>query len=282
MPCVTSAAAASSQSGEKPNAKIEPSSTTLPPAFRTASFFGDGSNSPATASACTLDAADELDRDPQEVLGRRLVEARRADEPRQDELGRLVDRRLRARRRPREGAAREARRGTRVGGARASSRGASRLRADGDSAERGEPVERQRRCVRDRPASGTLDRRHRPPIAFTLDSTLQPAERESRSRRRASGRRDAHPGASCASRRSTAIPPNHANIDPPRNAVARLFSSTPSKIATSATSSLSASPRDGNTASRQRRRPSIPAQNPSLKSTSARTSRTAAGYPSSG
>ena len=39
-----------------------------------------------------LDSADQLDGDTQEVLRGRLVEARRADEPRQDELGRLVDR----------------------------------------------------------------------------------------------------------------------------------------------------------------------------------------------
>ena len=38
-----------------------------------------------------LDAADELDRDAQEVLGGRLVEARAADEARQHELGGLVD-----------------------------------------------------------------------------------------------------------------------------------------------------------------------------------------------
>jgi hypothetical protein len=50
VPRVTSAAPARSQSGEKPNARIDPSSTTFPPAFRTASFFGDCSTSPATCS----------------------------------------------------------------------------------------------------------------------------------------------------------------------------------------------------------------------------------------
>ena len=38
-----------------------------------------------------LDAADQLDRDAQEVLGGRLVESRPADETRQDQLGGLVD-----------------------------------------------------------------------------------------------------------------------------------------------------------------------------------------------
>jgi stress-induced morphogen len=38
----------------------------------------------------TLDVADELDRDPEEVLGRRLVEPGAAREPRQDDLGGLV------------------------------------------------------------------------------------------------------------------------------------------------------------------------------------------------
>ena len=42
------------------------------------------------------------------------------------------------------------------------------------------------------------------------------------------------------------MPPNHENIEPPRNACARLFISMPLRIATSLTSSLSASPRDGN------------------------------------
>src|SRR5207342_1292074 len=47
----------------------------------------------ADDSPCrALDAADELPRDPEEVLGRRLVEPRPADEPGEDELGRLVDR----------------------------------------------------------------------------------------------------------------------------------------------------------------------------------------------
>src|SRR5262245_40618323 len=44
-PWVTSAAAASSQRGENPKAAIEPSSTTFPAPFRTASFPGSGSTS---------------------------------------------------------------------------------------------------------------------------------------------------------------------------------------------------------------------------------------------
>ncbi len=50
MPRVTSAAAARIQSGENPNAKIEPSSTTFPALLRTRSFFGEGSTSSATSS----------------------------------------------------------------------------------------------------------------------------------------------------------------------------------------------------------------------------------------
>jgi len=85
VPWVTSAPAASSQSGEKPNAAMEPSSTTLPAVFRIARRLALGSYSSAAPGA------DELDRHAQEVPGRRLVQARAADETRQDELRRLVD-----------------------------------------------------------------------------------------------------------------------------------------------------------------------------------------------
>ena len=47
-PRVTSAAAARIQSGENPKAAIEPSSTTLPAPFRSASRPGSGSNSSST------------------------------------------------------------------------------------------------------------------------------------------------------------------------------------------------------------------------------------------
>ena len=47
-----SEAAASSQSGEKPNAAIEPSSTTLPAVLRFSSSLGSGS--PTGASRSTL------------------------------------------------------------------------------------------------------------------------------------------------------------------------------------------------------------------------------------
>ena len=79
-------AAASSQSGEKPNAAIELSSTTLPAVFRLSSSPASGS--PARPSP--LDVPDELDRDPQQVLRRRLVEPRAAREPRQHDFGGLV------------------------------------------------------------------------------------------------------------------------------------------------------------------------------------------------
>ena len=86
-------------------------------------------------------------------------------------------------------------------------------------------------------------------------------------------------GASCASRRSTAIPPNHENIEPPRNACARLLIAMPFWMATSLTSSLSASPRDGNALFITTAEANIPAQKPSLNRRSARKSRMPAGYP---
>jgi stress-induced morphogen len=55
-------------------------------------------------------------------------------------------------------------------------------------------------------------------------------------------------------------PPYQANIEPPRNSVARLSSSMPSKIATSATSSLSALPRDGSARLTTAAAAAIPAQ----------------------
>ena len=80
-------------------------------------------------------------------------------------------------------------------------------------------------------------------------------------------------GASFASVRSTATPPNHANIEPPRNACARLFSSMPSKIAIRVTSSLSSSPREGRARFASAAAVAIPAQAPSSKITSVRKSR---------
>ena len=83
-----SEAAASSQSGEKPKAAIEPSSTTLPAVLR----FSSSSASGSPAGALPLDAPDQLDRDPEQVLGGRLVQPRAPREPRQHDLGRLVHR----------------------------------------------------------------------------------------------------------------------------------------------------------------------------------------------
>ena len=83
-----SEAAASSQSGEKPKAAIEPSSTTLPAVLRFEQLAGVG----LAGRRLALDAADQLDRDPQQVLRRRLVEPRAAREPRQHDLRRLVHR----------------------------------------------------------------------------------------------------------------------------------------------------------------------------------------------
>ena len=81
-----SEAAASSQSGEKPNAAIEPNSTTLPAVLRFSSSPGCG----LARRRLPLDAPDQLDRDPEHVLGGRLVQPRAPSEPRQHDLGRLV------------------------------------------------------------------------------------------------------------------------------------------------------------------------------------------------
>ena len=90
MPCVTSAPAASSQSGEKPNAAIDPSSTTFPAVLRTTSRRGIRLVLVRGAGR-GLDAPDDLDRDPQQVLRGRLVQAGAPDEARQQDLGGLVD-----------------------------------------------------------------------------------------------------------------------------------------------------------------------------------------------
>ena len=90
-PRATSDAAASSHSGEKPNAAIDPISTTLPAAFRFGSCAGSGSCS-AAARLAVVDAADQLDQDAQRVLRRRFVEPRAAHESWHDELGGLVHR----------------------------------------------------------------------------------------------------------------------------------------------------------------------------------------------
>ena len=83
---------------------------------------------------------------------------------------------------------------------------------------------------------------------------------------------------SFAARRSTEIPPNQANIDPPRNAEARLSRSMPSKIATSATSSLSESPRERNTRFTIAAAAIRPAQKPMSVSPIARSNLTDPGY----
>src|SRR5262245_6825718 len=86
-------------------------------------------------------------------------------------------------------------------------------------------------------------------------------------------------GASVASRRSSEIPPNHVTADPPPDADARLWSSMPFVTATSASSSLSASPREGSARLRSKADAIEPTQNPSLKRRRARKTRTASGYP---
>ena len=97
-----------------------------------------------------LDSADELDRDAEEVLRRRLVEAGLPDESREDELGGLVDRPAERRRDraedplgQRDQVLRRSAQALALGG----------LRADRDAAERGEAVEPERRCVVGRAAS---------------------------------------------------------------------------------------------------------------------------------
>ena len=186
MPLVTSAAPASSHSGENPKARIDPSSTTFPPALRTASFFGEASNSSATASALPLDAADELDRDPQEVLRRRLVEARLPDEPREDELGGLVDRPAERRR---DRAKDPLGNRDEVLGDAAHALALGGLRTDRDPAERGEAGQPERRRV------GILGLgtpiATPPPSGCTSTRPASPAARGSRCRRTASRPRGA-------------------------------------------------------------------------------------------
>jgi len=81
------------------------------------------------------------------------------------------------------------------------------------------------------------------------------------------------PGASCASRRSTEIPPNHASIEPPLNAFARLLSSIPSRIATSESSSLSSSPRDGSARFTNSDAAKMPSHEPNAIASSVRSGR---------
>ena len=89
MPRVTSEAAASSQSGEKPNAAIEPSSTALPGGLARRELAD--ARLELVRRRRAIDPADELDRHPEEILRGRLVQPRPAHEARQQQLCRLVD-----------------------------------------------------------------------------------------------------------------------------------------------------------------------------------------------
>ena len=84
-----------------------------------------------------------------------------------------------------------------------------------------------------------------PERAFAFDSTRQPDGIWSATppKRVCAVRRA--PGASSASRRSSAMPPNQAIAEPPLKPFARLFRSMPSNTATSVSSSLSSFPREG-------------------------------------
>ncbi len=192
----------------------------------------------------SLDTADELDGDPEQVLRRRLVEPRPAHEPRKDELGGLVH-------------------------CAAACRGHEADEPLGEREEVPQPVVHAavlgvagRPGFDGDPTRGARSRRgraaeHRPPSGSGTvdvdaardrgDARFDPPARTARGspRHRRAPSPTARLGASSASRRSTAIPPNHASIEPPRKPRARLRSSTPSKIAASATSSLVSSPRDG-------------------------------------
>ena len=109
---------------------------------------------------------------------------------------------------------------------------AVRTVGDGDATEDRHPLERQHWCVRivlrgcsDIDSSGERLR---------LLSTLQPGGIWSATppKRLCAVRRA--PGASSASRRSSAMPPNQASADPPLKPFARLFRLMPSSTATSA------------------------------------------------
>ena len=183
-----------------------------------------------------LDAADELDGDAEEVLRGRLVQPRATHESRQEQLGGLVDRPARSCAERAKQALRE--RDDEPGGAVHSLAGAASGSAafDRDAAEERHALELQRRRVRVSVSGRRRRRRLRRAPSRPSRRASRPGP-SPRSRRRRCARSGGRPGASSASRRSTAMPPNHENIEPPRNACARLLSSMPSKIATSATSS---------------------------------------------
>ena len=76
------------------------------------------------------------------------------------------------------------------------------------------------------------------------------------------------------SRRSSAIPPNQANIEPPLKLVARLFRSMPLSTATSETSSLVSPPCEGSARFAKAAAVSKPTHTPSLNAAIDRNPRT--------
>jgi hypothetical protein len=140
---------------------------------------------------------------------------------------------------------------------------AGRLCSDGDPAEKSGSRHSQHRCSRFvafrspcvDPASQSLQLGLHAPARRSLDS--DPTEE----------------GCLGTSRRSTAMPPNHAIIDPPRNALARLLRSMPFKTATKPSSSLSSSPCEGTACRTNAAAAIIPTQAPSLKRSSPRSGR---------
>ncbi len=174
MPRVTSAAPASSQSGEKPNARIDPSSTMLPAPLRTASFFGDVSNSPAIASGGRSTPPTSST-----VIRRRFFAVASYSRERRTRRGRTSSAvswtAPPTRPRPRGRAARAASEEARgAAHATSSSKAASATLAPiGDPAEHGEAVERERRSIGVVRLAATFTATP-PPSAFRFDSTRHP------------------------------------------------------------------------------------------------------------
>jgi hypothetical protein len=118
-----------------------------------------------------------------------------------------------------------------------------------------------------------------PPSAFAVDSTCQ-----------SGGTRIAIPphsvlsvsrasGASVAFRRSTAMPPNHVNIEPPRNAGRAALELDPVEDRDKGDLVALRVATGGEDALHESRRPEQPGQKPSLKTISERNSRTGSSVP---
>ena len=148
---------------------------------------------------------------------------------------------------------------------------AVRTVGDGDATEDRHPLERQHWCVRVVLRGGSDIDSSGEGLRLRLDSpTRRDLERDPAEEAMCA---EACPGASSASRRSNAMPPNQASADPPLKPFARLFRSMPSNTATSVSSSLSSSPREGKARLMNAAAANIPTHAPSLKTRSVRSGR---------